>query len=339
MSQSSAEIRPAKRAIKNGATGRFAALDPQIVGLIIALVALIAIIGTQTPDAFFTYVNALSIGEGVTLVGLTALAAMVIMIMGGLDISIGSLVGLCSAAAGVAMLGVANTVGGALVGILAAVGAGLLGGLINGLVVTRGKIDPIIVTLGTYSAYRGVALLITGDGYAVNVRNEPFNAIGIGSLLGIPLSIIVLLAAIVIFHFFLENTTPGRNIFAIGGNPVAARLAGVNVDRYKLAMYTLSGLMAAIAAIVYTARTKSGQPVSGSEELALQAITAAILGGVSMKGGRGNVIGVILAVLIIGTLNNGMILMSIPTFYQRVARGLLLIVAVLIQTWRMRAKK
>ena len=100
-------------------------------------------------------------------------------------------------------------------------------------------------------------------------------------------------------------------------------------------MYALAGLMAAIAAIVYTARTKSGQPVSGSEELALQAITAAILGGVSLKGGRGSVIGVFLGVLIIGTLNNGMILMSIPTFYQRVARGLLLIVAVLIQNWRM----
>jgi ribose transport system permease protein len=141
-----------------------------------------------------------------------------------------------------------------------------------------------------------------------------------------------------VYHYALEHTTDGRNIFAIGGNPVAARLAGVNLDRYKLAMYVLAGLMAAVAAVVYTARTKSGQPVSGSEELALQAITAAILGGVALKGGKGKVLGVVLGMLIIGTLNNGMILMSIPTFYQRVARGLLLIIAVLIQNWRVTRK-
>jgi ribose/xylose/arabinose/galactoside ABC-type transport system permease subunit len=341
MSQSSIEIMSTKKAMKNGNghTNWFTAIDPQIVGLFIALIALVALIGFRIPAAFFTSVNLLSIGEGVTLVGLTALAAMAVMVMGGLDISIGSLVGICSAAAGVAMLGATNTLGGALIGMLAAIAGGLLGGLLNGVIVTKGKIDPIIVTLGTYSAYRGIALLMTGNGYAVNVRNEAFNAMGTGVFLGIPYAILVFILACVMFHFFLEHTAPGRNIFAIGGNPVAARLAGINLDRYKLAMYTLSGLMAAVAAILYTARTKSGQPISGSEELALQAITAAILGGVSMKGGKGNVTGVLLAVLIIGTLNNGMILLSIPTFYQRVARGLLLIIAVLIQNWRIRKKK
>jgi ribose/xylose/arabinose/galactoside ABC-type transport system permease subunit len=264
---------------------------------------------------------------------------MLVMVMGGLDISIGSLVGLCSAAAGVAMLNLPNTALGALGGILAAVIAGLLGGLLNGLIVTKGRIDPIIVTLGTYSAYRGVALLITGNGYAVNVRNDIFNYLGTGGIAYIPLSIFVLLSTVLISHFFVEHTVTGRNILAIGGNPVASRLAGIHINRYKLLVYMLSGLMAAVGAIVYTARTKSGQPISGSEELAIQAITAAILGGVSLKGGKGTVLGVVLGVLIIGTLNNGMILLSIPTFYQRVARGLLLIIAVLIQQWRMRPAK
>jgi ribose transport system permease protein len=340
MSQSIIQARPSEKSLNNSSVFAkwFTNFDPQILGLIIALVILVAIIGVREPVAFFTGVNLLSIGEGITLVGLTALGEMVVMIMGGLDIAIGSLVGLCSAAAGVAMLGYSNTPVGALLGILVAIAGGWCGGFLNGVIVIKGKIDPIIVTLGTYSVYRGVALLMTGNGYAVNVRNDAFNALGTSSILGLPISIIVLLVAIVIFHFGLEHTSFGRNIFAIGGNPIAARLAGINLDRSKLIVYTLSGLMAAVAAIIYTARTKSGQPISGSEELALQAITAVILGGVSMKGGKGMVAGVILGVLIIGTLNNGMILLSIPTFYQRVARGMLLIIAVLIQNWRVRMR-
>lgn len=314
-------------------------IDPQVLGLLIALIALVVIIGIASPEAFFTPVNLISIGEGVTLVGLTGLAIMTVMIMGGLDLSIGSTVGLCSAAAGVAMLNAGDDLGGALLGIGVALAAGALAGLLNGLVITFGKIDPIVVTLGTYLAYRGVALLTTGDGYAVNVRNTVFNSIGTTGILYIPISVIILIVAAVGFHLYLEHTIHGRSLFAIGGNPVAARQAGIHLNRTKLVIYVMCGLMAAVAAIVYTARTKSGQPISGSEELALQAITAAILGGVSLKGGKGNVIGVILAVLIIGTLNNGMILLSIPTFYQRVARGLLLIIAVLIQNWRMSTKK
>jgi ribose/xylose/arabinose/galactoside ABC-type transport system permease subunit len=338
MSVPTTKTRPAAKS-GNGRSGISAVIDPQILGLVIALVALIALFGSQIPGAFFTPVNVMSIAEGVTLVGLTALGEMTVMIMGGLDIAIGSLVGICSAAAGMAMLGKANNaVDIALIGIGVAVVAGVLGGWLNGIIVIKGKIDPIIVTLGTYSAYRGIALLVTGNGYAVNVRNEAFNSIGTGTLFGIPISIVVLIVAVIIFHYFLEHTVAGRDIFAIGGNPVAARLAGINVSRYKLAMYVLAGFMAAVAAVVYTARTQSGQPVSGSEELAIQAITAAILGGVALKGGKGKVVGVVLGMLIIGTLNNGMILMSIPTFYQRIARGLLLIVAVLIQNWRVTRK-
>jgi ribose/xylose/arabinose/galactoside ABC-type transport system permease subunit len=337
MSQETVNLNSVEAGTKIGkGHSRRLSIDPQILGLLIALVALIGIIGFKVPDAFFTPVNFINIGVGSTLVGLTALAAMLVMAMGGLDISIGSLVGMCSAAAGVAMLNLPNTPVGALVGILAAVVAGLLGGLLNGFIVTRGKIDPIIVTLGTYSAYRGLALLITGDGYAVNVRNDAFNFLGSTGIANIPVSIFILLAVVLIFHFVVEHTVPGRNILAIGGNPIASRLAGIHIDRYKLGVYAVSGLIAAVGAIVYTARTQSGQPVSGSDDLALQAITAAILGGVALKGGKGTVLGVVLGVLIIGTLNNGMILLSIPTFYQRVARGLLLIIAVLIQLWQMR---
>ncbi len=308
-------------------------IDPQIGGLVIALAVLLAIFGVRIPNEFFKPVNLMSIGEGITLIGLTTLAETVVMIMGGLDISIGSLLGVCSAAAGMTMMSVNSPVAG----VLAALAVGTVGGLLNGLIITKGKLDPIVVTLGTYTAYRGVALLITPGGYAVNVRNAAFNSIGSGTILGIPIPVVILILAVAGFISLLGYTTVGRNIFAIGGNPVAARLAGVKINWYKIAVYTLSGLMAGVAAVVLTARTKSGQPISGSEGMEMQAITAAILGGISSKGGRGAIVGAMLGVLIIGTLNNGMILLSIPTFYQRVARGLLLVVAALIQGWQMRS--
>ena len=311
-----------------------AGIDQQIVGLVIALAVLVVIFGLRIPGQFFNPMNLMSIGEGVTLIGIAALSSTLVLILGGLDVSVGSLVGFCSAAAGVAMMRVDSP----LAGIAAALLVGALGGFVNGLGVTKGKLEPIIVTLATYSAYRGFALLTTG-GYAVNVRNAAFNALGTGSILGIPILVLILLAAIAVFVFLMGFTTAGRNIYAIGGNPNAARLAGVNLDWHKLGVYTLAGLMAGVAAIVLTSRTKSGQPVSGSEGLELQAITAAILGGVSSKGGKGAIIGAMLGVLIIGTLNNGMILLSIPTFYQRVARGLLLIIAVLIQNWQSRPRR
>ncbi len=308
---------------------RLPAVEPQLLGLLAALIILLIAGGLLAPGQFFKPVNLLSIGEGITLIGLTALAAAVVLILGGLDISIGSLVGFCSAAAGVAMVHADS----AWAGIGAAILVGVLGGALNGIIITKGKLEPVVVTLATYSAYRGFALLTTGNGYAVNVRNLWFNRISTTTFAGIPIPVIVLILAVVAFIFLMSYTVLGRNIYAIGGNPNAARLAGINLNRYKLLVYTLSGFMAALAAILLTARTKSGQPISGSEGLEMQAITAAILGGVSSRGGKGAIVGALLGVLVIGVLNNIMILLSVPTFYQRVARGLLLIVAALIMNW------
>lgn len=314
---------------------RLPAVEPQLLGLLVALGLLLLAGGLLAPGQFFKPVNLISIGEGVTLIGLTALAAAVVLILGGLDISIGSLVGFCSAAAGVTMMRVDSP----WAGIGAAVMVGVVCGMINGMIITKGKLDPVIVTLATYSAFRGLALLTTGNGYAVNVRNLPFNRISTTTFAGLPIPVIILLLAVAVFIFLMGYTTIGRNIYAIGGNPNAARIAGISLNKYKMIVYTLSGLMAGLAAILLTARTKSGQPISGSEGLEMQAITAAILGGVSNRGGKGTIVGVLLGVLIIGVLNNIMILLSVPTFYQRVARGLLLIVAALIMNWSLFAPK
>ena len=314
---------------------RLPAIEPQLLGLLIALVILLIAGGLLAPGQFFKPVNLISIGEGITLIGLTALGAAVVLMMGGLDISVGSLVGFCSAAAGVAMARMDSP----WAGIGAAILVGVLGGALNGVIITKGKLEPVIVTLATYSAYRGMALLTTGNGYAVNVRNVWFNRISTTTFAGMPIPVIVLGVVAVAFIFLLGYTIFGRNIYAIGGNPIAARLAGINVNRHKLLVYTLSGLMAGLAGVLLTARTKSGQPISGSEGLEMQAITAAILGGVSNRGGKGTIVGALLGVLIIGTLNNGMILLSVPTFYQRIARGLLLIIAALITNWSLFAPR
>lgn len=314
---------------------RLPIIEPQLVGLLIALVILLVAGGLLAPGQFFKPVNLISIGEGITLIGLTALAQAVVLILGGLDISIGSLVGFCSAAAGVAMVRIDSPWSG----IGAALMVGVFGGALNSFIITKGKLDPIIVTLATYSAYRGMALLTTGNGYAVNVRNIWFNRISTTTFAGIPIPVIVLIVATAAFIFLMGYTILGRNLYAIGGNPSAARLAGINLDRHKFLVYTLSGLMAGLAAILLTARTKSGQPISGSEGLEMQAITAAILGGVSNRGGKGKIIGALLGVLVIGILNNIMILLSVPTFYQRIARGLLLIIAALIMNWSLFAPR
>jgi ribose transport system permease protein/L-arabinose transport system permease protein len=144
------------------------------------------------------------------------------------------------------------------------------------------------------------------------------------------ITIEILVAVVAIFFVLMRYTVVGRNIYAIGGNPVAARLAGLNNTSYQIGVYILSGAAAGLGGLLLAARTGSGQPISGSDGLELQAITAAVLGGCALTGGKGTIVGGVLGVIILGVLNNGMILTSVPTFYQMVARGLLLILAVLV---------
>ena len=301
----------------------------QNVSLLIALTLLVIGIVSQT-DKFLLTNNLLNIGVSVSLVGLVAGVQTVVIISGGLDISVGSIAGLASVSAAL-MLEQWNNTG---LGIAAALAAGLVCGLINGAVITVLRVNPVIATLATLSAFRGVAFLFT-NGKAVGVINTTFNDIGSARPLGVPFPIIVLAAVAVALHLMLRYSVPGRNIYAIGGNPVAARLSGINLSGYRLAVYTLSGVGAAIAGVVLTARTHSGQPASGSQGLELEAITAALLGGCALNGGKGTIFGTILAVVLLGTLTNGMILLGIQSFYQLVAKGALLVLAVAIQQYRL----
>ena len=308
-----------------------AQVGTQNLSLLLALVILVAIFGALRPDVFFLPRNLVNIGLAITILGILAMAQTVVIVSGGLDISVGSIVGLATMVVAITM----QATGSATIGIGAALAAAALAGLANGLIITYGRVNAVIATLGTMAAFRGLAFLTSG-GSSVSIVNEQFRVLGNGVLLFFPVPILVLLAVLALFAIFLSTTVVGRNIYAIGGNPTVARLAGIPIRRYQIGIYILSGIAAGIAGLLLASRTMSGQPASGSQGLELEAITAAILGGCALQGGKGTIFGALLGVLIIGVLNNGLILTSVPTFYQLIAKGALLIVAVMIQERQLR---
>jgi ribose transport system permease protein/L-arabinose transport system permease protein len=306
-----------------------ALIGAQNISLLIALFALIALFGFLKPEAFFSIRNITSILSAVAILGIVAMAQTVVVVSGGIDVSVGANVGMSSVAAAMAM----TMVDSAGFGILAALAAGTIGGLCNGLLITKGRVNPIIATLATLAIFQGAAFIMSG-GRAIGVLNSDFNWIGSGRILNVPVTVLVFLAVAVAMIFLTRMTDIGRNIYAIGGNPRAARLAGIRIDRYRIGVFALTGAVCGIAAVLLTARANSGQPTSGAAGLELEAITAAFLGGCAMAGGKGTIVGTILGVLIIGTLNNGMLLMMVPTFYQLVAKGALLLIAVMVMEFR-----
>jgi L-arabinose transport system permease protein len=295
------------------------------LSLMIALACLLAIFGGLRPDVFFSGRNIENIGQGMAILGILATAQTIVIVSGGLDISVGAVVGLSTVCIA---LGVQQT-GSPALGILFGLVVGGLAGVVNGLIVTIGRVNAVIATLGTMAAFRGVAFIIS-DGQSISIFHPLFRLIGSGRWLGLQITVEILIVVVAIFFVLMRYTIIGRNIYAIGGNPVVARLAGLNNTRYQIGVYVLSGVAAGLGGLLLAARTGSGQPISGSDGLELQAITAAVLGGCALTGGKGTIIGGLLGVIIIGVLNNGMILTSVPTFYQMVARGLLLIFAVLV---------
>lgn len=300
------------------------------LSLIIALAALLVIFGTIRSDVFFSSRNLLNIGMGVAILGVLAISQTTVIVSGGLDISVGSIVGLTTVATAMTIQGTES----AGLGLAAGIVLGAAAGLMNGLLITYGRINAVIVTLGTMAIFRGIAFILS-DGQSISIFDNTFRWIGVGRVLGLPVPIWILIVVAIAFWVFLHRSIPGRNLYAIGGNPVVARLSGMNLNAYRVSMYVLSGAVAGIAGILLAARTGSGQPISGSQGLELEAITAAFLGGCAMQGGKGTVVGALLGVAIIGVLNNGMILTAVPTFYQMLAKGTLLILAVLLAEYRL----
>jgi ribose transport system permease protein/L-arabinose transport system permease protein len=304
-------------------------VDAQTISLLAALVGLVVVFGSLEPDIFFRPSNLVNIANAIALLAVVAVAQTLVILSGQLDISVGAITGLASVAAAQTML----SVDAAGAGIAAAVVVGALAGLVNGLLITWGRINSVIATLGTLSVFQGLAFLVT-NGESVGVTNLTFLRIGTDRFLGMPVGVVLMLVVAAAVAFVLRATDIGRNVYALGGNPVAAELAGIRLTRYRIGIFVASGAICGLAAVLLTARTGSGLPSTAATGLELQAITAAILGGCALTGGRGTVLGTVLGCLIIGTLANGLVLLDVPTFYQLVAKGLLLILAVMIQEFR-----
>lgn len=330
-STGSAQATPAWRQRLSNAGGRAANIEG--LGLLVALIILFVLISVLAPSKFLRPVNMMNIALAISVIGLVAIAETIVMISGGLDVSVSAIVGLASVTAAIGVRATNSWVLGVLAGLL----VGLLAGAVNGGLITKGRMNPVITTLATISVFSGLAYLVT-KGQAVGVSNDTFNSIGNGRVFGIPIPVIILVVMAVIMTIFLNRTDIGRNIYALGGNPNAARLAGINLNRYKMGIYMLCGVVCGLAAVISTGRTNSGIPTTTQTDLNFQAITAAVLGGTALAGGKGTLLGTLLGVLIIGTLSNGMIILGVPIFYQMLGRGLLLIFAVLLQEWQMRRR-
>ena len=306
------------------------AVGVQNLSLIFAIVLIVAIIGLQN-SLFFTVQNLRVIGTAIAIVGLLAVVQTIVIILGALDISVGSIAGLTSVTSAM----IFTSTGSAALGALGAIAIGVVCGLLNGCIIVFGRVNPVIATLATLAAFKGVAQLVSdGRAQGYTGADEFFVFLARGTLLGAPVLIWVLVVIAALAHVVLRYTSIGRNIYAVGGNNIASRLGGININRYIIGVYMVTGAVAAIAGILITARTGSGQPISGSEGLELQAITAAALGGAALKGGKGAIAGTILAVVLLGVLTNGMTLLGVNTFWQNVAQGTLLVLAVVIQQLR-----
>lgn len=300
----------------------------QNLSLILAIAVLVTLIGSRNSN-FFLVSNIKTIGTAVAISGLVALVQTVVIIMGGIDISVGSVAGLASVTS--AMIFTA-TGSNALVSIVGALAVGSVCGLLNGCVVVYGRVTPLIATLASLATYKGVAQLVSnGRAQGYTGSDSFYIFLARGGLLGIPTLIWVLALVAVAIHLMLRYSRVGRNIYAVGGNDTAARLAGININRHILFVFVLAGFVAAISGLLITARTGSGQPVSGSEGLEFQAVTAAALGGAALRGGKGSIAGTILAVILLGVLVNGMTMLGFNPFWQNVAQGVLLVVAVVVQ--------
>lgn len=290
-------------------------------GLLILYLALI-IWFARTSPYFLSVSNFLNIGTNIAYIGIMAVLMTLVILSGGFDLSVGAVVALT----GVTVAQLVDA--GWNVWLATAVGlaVGPLVGLTNSMLITRVGINPLITTLGMLSIVRGLAFVLTG-GLTGAILDESFAFLGRGRLFGIPFPIVVFAIVFLAAWFALRFTTFGRAIYAVGGNAEAARLAGIDTKLIHVVVYTLSGLAAAVAGIILASQLGAGAPQAATG-IELSVIAAVILGGTSLSGGRGGVWGTILGILILGTLNNGLALLSVSSFYQDVARGLVLLFAV-----------
>ena len=295
-------------------------------GLLIVFGIICLIISLITPQ-FLTVSNLTIIVTQVSINALLAFGVTFVIITGGIDLSLGSIVAVTGVTA--AMLAHPDNYP-VLIPIVMGLLAGLLMGAFNGFIITKSKIAPFIVTLGTMTIGRGLALILS-DGRPVSNLSDSFNYLGSGTVLGIPILILIFILVFAVCSIILSKTVLGRYIYAIGGNEQAARASGINIDRVKLSVYSISGLLAGLAGILLASRITTGQPNAGAG-FELDAIAAVVIGGTSTAGGRGTMVGTLIGVLLIGVINNGLDLLNVTSYYQQIVMGIIIIGAVVLDS-------
>jgi ribose transport system permease protein len=301
--------------------------------LLVTYLAICVVFSILSPY-FLTLNNLSNIGKTLSVVGIVAIGETLVLISGGVDISVGSVAALTGVVTGLLWEKAGLPIG---VSVLAGLASGAFIGLLNGLLVTRANINPLISTLATYSAIRGLAFVLTNA--QMNQLNHPqFQFLGRGTVGGIPFSLILMLSLYAFFIFVLRQTPFGRNLYAIGGNAMASRLAGIPTRRYLLFVFVLCGFLAGLGGMVSASQLAAGAPQAATG-LEFTVIAAVVLGGTSLAGGKGTLIGSLIGVFILRTLDNGLILTNVSSYYQEVARGLVLILAVGFDQIRLRLGK
>lgn len=297
----------------------------QKLGPFLGLIILIAIVSILNP-AFLEPLNILNLLRQISINALIAFGMTFVILTGGIDLSVGAILALSSALTAGFIVSGMDPILAIIVGCI----IGAILGMVNGLLITKGKMAPFIATLATMTIFRGLTLVYT-DGNPITGlgSNYAFQLFGRGYFLGIPVPAITMLLTFIALWVLLHKTPFGRRTYAIGGNEKAAWISGIKVPRVKIMIYSLAGFMSALAGAILTSRLNSAQPTAGTS-YELDAIAAVVLGGTSLSGGRGRIVGTLIGVLIIGVLNNGMNLLGVSSFYQSVVKGIVILIAVLL---------
>ena len=286
------------------------------MGPFIALVVTFIVIAALN-DSFVDPNNLKNLLRQVSINALISFGMTFVILTGGIDLSVGSLLALSSALMGSLIVSGMNPM-------LAILGA------VNGLVIAYGKVAPFIATLATMTIYRGLTLVYTNGNPISGLSDDTmFHDFGQGFFMGLPVPAIIMLLAFAVSWFILRKTPLGRKIYAVGGNEKVSFIAGIKIERVKIFVYAITGFFCALAGAVLTSRLNSAQPTAGTG-YELDAIAAVVLGGTSLSGGKGYITGTLVGVLIIGTLNNGLNILDVSSFYQQVVKGIVILLAVLM---------
>ncbi|HOZ64984.1 MAG TPA: ABC transporter permease [Burkholderiaceae bacterium] len=306
-----------------------------------SLIALILVFTVLKPDAFMTQDNIIGILQSTTVIGVLAIASTFIIITSGIDLSVGVLMTFCAVMAGVFMVNLGMPMP---LGVVCALGMGAMSGCVSGLAITKLKVPPFIATLGMMMLLKGLSLLITQTRPIYFSDVEGFDQISLGSLIGdvfpslpIPNGVLILFVVAIISAVVLNKTALGRYTFALGSNEEAVRLSGVNVDRWKVIIYTFAGGICGISGLLIASRLNSAQPALG-QGYELDAIAAVVIGGTSLSGGVGTILGTIIGAFIMSVLINGLRIMSVAQEWQMVLTGLIIILAVYTDNLRRNKK-